>query len=160
MKNKTTIRKATVKDLDDILKLNLLLFRNEHKKFDKSVDLKWTYGKEGKKYFKDRVVKRNGFVEVVACDGKVVGYIVGGISERVSYRKSAKYAELENMLLDSKFRGQGIGRKLTKNFTDWCKKNKVDYVSVTASAKNKQAVDMYKKSGFKDYNITLEMKLK
>lgn len=64
------------------------------------------------------------------------------------------------MLVDKKFRGQGIGRKLTKDFIDWCKKNKADYISVTASTANKEAVSLYKKSGFKNYDVTLEMKLK
>lgn len=160
MKNKIIIRKASIKDLDYILKLNFTLFKNEYQKFDKSMDLKWTYSEKGKRYFKDRIIKKDGFVEVAEHNDKIVGYLSGGISERVSYRKKAKYAELENMITEKKFRGQGIGRKLTKSFIDWCKKNKINYVSVTTSTANKQALSLYKKSGFKDYDTTLEIKLK
>lgn len=160
MKNKITTRKANIKDLGSILKLNSVLFKNEYQKFDKSMDLKWTYSKEGKKYFKNSISKKNGFVEVVEYNDKIIGYLVGGLSERLSHRKKAKYAELENMIIEKKFRGKGIGRKLTKNFIAWCKKNKVDYVSVTASTGNKQAIGLYKKSGFKDYDTILEIKLK
>ncbi len=60
----------------------------------------------------------------------------------------------------AKFRGKGIGRKLTENFVNWCKKNKVEYITVTAFAKNKQAIDFYRKLGFRDYELDLEMKVK
>jgi len=56
-----------------------------------------------------------------------------------------------------KFRGKGLGSKLTKDFIDWCKKNKVNYISVTASNQNKSALNFYRNSGFKDYELTLEM---
>lgn len=160
MKNEIIIRKANIKDLESILKLNSVLFKNEYQKFDNTMDLRWTHSKEGKKYFKDKIVKKEGFVEVAEYNNNIIGYLIGGLSERVSHRKKAKYAELENMITDKKFRGKGIGRKLTKNFIAWCKKNKVNYVSVTASAGNKDAISLYKKSGFKDYDVVLEIKLK
>lgn len=159
MRNDILIRKANIRDLDDILRLNLDLFRKEHKEYDKSLNLEWTYN-DGKKYFKDRIVKKNGFVKVAETNGKIIGYLCGGISERKFYREKAKYAELENMLINSMFRGKGIGTKLVKDSVNWCKENKVSYISVTASAQNKQVIDFYRKLGFKDYNLTLEMIIK
>ena len=159
MKNKFTTRKATIKDLDDILRLNFDLFKKEYKEFDKSLDMSHTYSKEGKKYFKDRIIKKDGFVEVLEHNGKVIGYLAGGLAEKLDYRIDAKYAEAENMLIEKKYRGQGLGAKLMRNFIDWCKKNKVDYISLTASAGNKYAIEFYRSMGFKDYNLTLERKL-
>lgn len=153
------IRKAGIKDLEDILRLNFDLFKKENKEYDKSLNLDWTYG-EGKKYFRDRIIKKDGFAEVAEVERRVIGYICGGISERKFYRKKAKYAELENMLVEDNFRSSGIGTKLTKNFINWCKDNKIDYISVTASAQNKQTVDFYRKFDFKDYSLTLEMNIK
>ncbi len=63
------------------------------------------------------------------------------------------------MLVEEKFRRQGVGGKLINNFIDWCKKNKVNYVSATASTNNKQTLVVYKKLGFDDYDTILEMKL-
>lgn len=159
MKNDILIRRADIGDLENILRLNSDLFKKEHKEFDKSLNLEWTYS-EGKKYFEDRIVKKDGFVEVAEVKGKIIAYICGGISERNFYRKKAKYAELENMFVEESFRGVGIGTKLTKNFINWCKDNKIDYISVTASAQNKQTVDFYRKLDFKDYSLTLEMIIK
>lgn len=159
MKINFKIRKAKIVDLKDILRLNSDLFKKEYKEYDKSLDLSWTYS-AGKRYFKDRIRKRNGLVEVVENNGKIIGYMCGGIAERLVYRKKAKYAELENMIIDKKFRGKGIGKRLVEDFINWCKENKSDFVVVTAFVKNEPTVNFYRKLGFKDYNLTLEMKLK
>ena len=153
------IRKAKTKDLKDILRLNFELFKKEHREFDKSLNLNWTY-KEGKKYFKDRIIKKDGFVEVAEYKGIIIGYLCGGITKGLFYRKKAKYAELGDMLIENKLRGKGLGTKLTNNFINWCKNNKVDYLSATASIKNKSTINFYKKLKFKEYNLTLENKLK
>ncbi|MDD5032558.1 MAG: GNAT family N-acetyltransferase [Candidatus Pacebacteria bacterium] len=158
MKNNIIFRKAEIKDLKDILKLNFELFKKEHKKFDKSLNLEWTY-KNGRKYFKDRVTKKDGFVEVVKNNDKTVGYLCGGISEFLPYRKRARYAELENMFIAKEFRGKNLGAKLTKDFINWCKKSKIDYISVRASSLNKPALGFYRILGFKDYDTILEMRL-
>jgi len=160
MKNEFKIRKATIKDLNDVLRLNFDLFKKEYKEFDKSLDMNNTYSKEGKKYFRDRIIKKDGFVEVLEYKGKIIGYLVGGLSKKVDYRIKAKYAEAENMLIEKEYRGQGLGAKLMKGFISWCKENKVDYISLTASAGNKYAIEFYRSMGFKDYNLTLERKLK
>lgn len=155
MTNDFIIRKAEIRDLKDILRLNFELFKKEYREFDKSLNLNWTY-KEGKKYFKDRIIKKDGFVEVVEYKGIIIGYLCGGITKGLFYRKKAKYAELGDMLIENKFRGKGLGTKLTSNFINWCKNNKVDYISATAFAKNKSAIDFYKNLRFEEYNLTLE----
>ncbi len=156
MKEDLQIRKAHIRDLDSILRLNLLLFKKEYADYDKSLNLKWTYGK-GRKYFKNRIIKKDGFVKIAEAGRKVVGYLCGGISKRLSYRKKARYVELENMFIEKRFRSRGIGAKLMRDFINWCKKNKVQYVSVKASAGNKKALDFYRKFRFKDYDMILEL---
>lgn len=99
-------------------------------------------------------------MEVVEDNGKIIGYMCGGVSERLMYRKKNKYAELENMIIDENLRGKGIGKRLVKDFINWCRKNKVNFISVTAFAKNEPTLNFYRKLGFSDYNLTLEMKIK
>jgi GNAT superfamily N-acetyltransferase len=159
MKNDFIFRKAEIKDLEGILELNFKLFKREYKNFDESLDLNWTY--KNKSYFKNRIVENDGFVKIIENKNKIIGYLCGGVrpSEGLDYRKKANYAELENMLIEKRFRGKGLGTKLTKDFVSWCKKNKIDCLSVTASAKNKPTIDFYKKLGFKAYDLTLEMNI-
>lgn len=148
-------RRADVKDLSDILRLNLNLFKKEYNEYDKTLNLEWTYS-HGEKYFKRRITEKKGFVEVAEVKGKIVGYICGGIYKRSFNRVKAKYAELENMIIEGDFRNSGAGTRLAQDFINWCKENKVGYISVTASAKNNQAIGFYKKLGFADVNLTLE----
>lgn len=150
------IRKANIKDLKSILRLNFDLFNKEYREYDKSLNLKWTHN-AGNKYFRDRIINKDGFVEVIEINNKIIGYLSGGISERKFYRIKAKYAELENMLVDGRFRDKGLGIKLAKDFIDWCKGMKVSYIDVTAFTKNKEAINFYRKLGFRDYDTTLEV---
>ncbi len=159
MKKYFLFRRANIKDLKNILKLNFDLFKKEYKEYDKSLNLSWTYS-GGRRYFKDRIVKKNGFVEIAEVKGRLIGYICGGISERKFYRRKLKYAELENMLVSREFRGQGLGVKLVKDFIDWCKRKKINRIAVTASAKNKKTINFYRKIGFNDYDLILEMAIK
>jgi GNAT superfamily N-acetyltransferase len=160
MESKTEIfvRKATIKDLKGILRLNLDLFKKEYKDFDKSLDLNWPL-REGTDYFKNRIEK-DGFVEVAEKNGKIIGYLCGGLCERISYRKPAKCAELENMYIDKKFRNKGLGFIMAKDFLEWCKVKKVNYVSARASAQNKLGIKFYRNFGLEDYDLILEKKIK
>lgn len=156
---KIIIRKAETKDLADIFRLNLDLFKKEHKEYDDKLNLNWTYGKVGKGYFKKRIFEKDGFVVVAENDGKIVGYLCGGIKTRpFDYRKIKKYASLENTVVDKKFRNHGIGKKMAGEFLKWCQEKKADCVSVDVKAKNEKAKRFYRKLGFKDYNLFLEIK--
>ncbi len=90
MENNFKIRKATIRNLEDILRLNFELFKKEYREYDKSLSLKWAYSPEGKKYFRNRIIKKNGFVEVIEKECKIIGYFCGGIQERMFYRKKSK----------------------------------------------------------------------
>ena len=155
---KVEVRKATIKDVDDILRLNFELFKKERREYDKLLDMSWTYG-EGKKYFQRRIIRKDGFAAVAECKGRCVGYLCGAINKMESYRIQKRHAELENMFVEKKFRGQGIGRKLAERFFDWCRENKVERVSVSTSFANNKGVHFYEKLGFKGYATVLEMKL-
>ena len=150
------IRKATIKDLENILDLNLKLFKKEHEEFDETLDCKWTKSEEGRKYFSRRIKKGDGCALVASVNGNVVGYLVGGFVKPESYRNVSKMIELEDMYVLNEFRSKGIGTKLYKQFLAWAKKKGAKRLRVTASTKNKRAIEFYKKNGFKDYDTTLE----
>lgn len=153
------IRRAKIGDLRDILRLNHELFKEEYRKFDKTLDLGWTYSKDGVKFFKNSILKRDRYAEVIENKGKIMGYLNGGFAKRVPWRKEAQYAYLGSIFIYKKFRNKGLGGKLIKNFIIWCKKNRVSYLSVSASAQNDQGITFYRKSGFKDYDLVLQKKI-
>lgn len=155
---KVKIRKAKLSDLKDIQNLNKILCEKENKEFDKSVNKNYPVTREGRKYFEERIKK--DFVLVALVDKKIIGYIIGAISEIEDYRNISKLAEAENMLVLKDYRSKGIGKKLFDEFIRWSKTKKAERVRAVASAKNSKAIEFYRREGFKDHDLVLEKEIK
>jgi ribosomal protein S18 acetylase RimI-like enzyme len=150
------VSNAQMNDLMEIQALNLMLFEKEHKEYDKFLNLNWTFSKEGIKYFKDKITKKDNCLFVAKLDGKIVGYLAGSLTKAEAYRNLPKVAELNDTLVLEGNRSLGIGTKLYNEFMKWCKKQNVKIIRVQASAQNERAIKFYRKNGFKDYTLILE----
>lgn len=148
-----------MKDLRKVQELNLKLFEKEHKEYDSLLNLNWTFGEIGTKYYKDRISKDDGCVLVAITDNKIVGYLCGGLIKTQEYRNLPIVAELENTFVLNKFRSKDIGKKLYNKFIEWCKTKNVGKVKVEASAQNELAIKFYRNNNFKDYSLVLEADL-
>lgn len=82
---------------------------------------------------------------VVEDKGKILGYLEGSFVRHNLYGEG----ELSKLVVSKEARGKGVGLKLVEEFLKICKDNKVDYVQVTTSKENKEAIRFYKKAGFK-----------
>ena len=51
MLDEVVIEKATIEDLEYIQKLNKKLFMREFEKYNKLLNIEWTFGEKGTKYF-------------------------------------------------------------------------------------------------------------
>lgn len=153
---KIDIREANMNDLIHIQNLNNSLFDLEYNNYDSTLKLGWPFEKEGKEYFIDRI--NNNLIFVAEINGKIVGYLAGNILEEISYSVET-FAELDNMYIDTNYRGYGIGSKLIDKFKNYCKNIGIENIKVTAYAHNKQAIKFYMKNGFQDYNTTLIFKI-
>lgn len=159
------IRKATLEDLKTIQDLNYQLFVYDSE-FEPELNMEWPYH-EGEEYFKDKIAG-DGVCLVAEVEEKIVGYLAGGIREGEGWLKLQR-SEIENMFVLQEFRGMGIGAKLVQTFKDWSKEQGVKRVVVNAFFGNKLAVEFYssftvansayKKNGFEDYDISLQLKL-
>ena len=150
------IKKATLEDLKTIQNLNNQLFELEKENYDSTLVSNWPLTNEGKLYFEDLI--NNQYVIVAILNDEIVGYLAGSINEKGSYEE-IQYGEINNMLVKDECRGYGIGKKLISNFKDYCRENNIYNVKVEASAKNKNAMNFYKKNGFEEFNITLTMSI-
>ena len=146
------IRKATLNDTKTIQKLNHELFKLEKECFDSTLITDWPLSKEGEMYFKDLI--KNSYVIIALKDEIPVAYLAGSISDKCPY-SLLQYGEINNMFVDSSFRGQGIGKSLVDNFKQYCAEKNIQNLKVVASAKNKNAQEFYKKQGFSEFDITL-----
>lgn len=150
------IRKATLDDLFEIQNLNNLLFKLEKENFDPTLVEDWPLSVDGKNYFKELI--ENNFVVVAIINNEIVGYLAGSINEKGSYEE-IQYGEVNNMFIKSECRGYGLGKMLINEFKNYCSSNSINNLVVTASAKNVNAIEFYKKNGFDDFNITLTTKI-
>lgn len=153
---KINIRKANMNDLIHIQNLNNSLFDLEYNNYDSTLKLGWPFEKDGEEYFIDKI--KNTLVFVAEINGKIVGYLAGSILEEISYSVET-FAELDNMCIDTNYRGYGIGSKLIDEFKNYCKNIGIENIKVTAYTQNKQAINFYMKNGFHDYNTTLIFKI-
>lgn len=98
---------------------------------------------ELKKYFAKKIRNHdnNGFV--VIDNNKIVGFI--GFSK--SYFRDSDY--LDWVFVDKKYRSKGIAEKLVKEFEKDAKKRKTRRIFSTTIKKNKPALNMHKKLGYK-----------
>lgn len=150
------IRRAVLEDTEVIQKLNNELFKLEKENFDSTLVTDWPLTKEGKEYFEDLITYN--YVIVAVLNGEIVAYLAGSINEKGSYEE-LQYGEINNMLVNDKCRGLGLGKLLIDQFKVYCKKNNIYNLKVEASAKNINAINFYKKNGFEDFNVTLTMNI-
>ncbi len=153
------IRKATIDDLQEIQRLNLLLFKKEAKEYDSTLNTDWTFSEPGKKYYTDKIKDKKSLALIAEEKDKIVGYLVGGIRKVHNYRNIKLMTELENMLVLEGYRSKGIGLSLMKEFVKWSEELGVSRIHVEASAANLGAINFYKKNGFKECNLSLELEL-
>ncbi len=157
MTTRFTVRRAVRTDVPRIKQLNQMLFEND-RQYDETYNMDWP--NENPDYYLQRVVGSDGAAFAADAGGRLVGYCIGHLERIPSFRMIRTRAELENIFVEEDFRSSGVGTALVSAFIEWARAHGADVASVTASAQNTRAVAFYRKSGFKDYETTLEMPLR
>jgi ribosomal protein S18 acetylase RimI-like enzyme len=145
-----------MKDVDAIIELSSQLCINEHNFYDNTVDV--DYPIKNKDHFINNM--RNGFgLAIVAINrGRIEGYLIGSISETGDYRNLDRIAEIDSMFVKPNIRSKGVGEKLMNRFIEWANVQ-VKRVKVVVSANNNRGIKFYRKAGFVDHEIVLEMEI-
>jgi GNAT superfamily N-acetyltransferase len=152
------IRIATIYDLAEIQKLNLLLFKEEYE-WDNSLNLGWTFSEIGTAYFKSAIQSEHSCVYIIHACGEIFGYIAGSESEDDSYRIGSKMFVLDDMYVLKEGRNKGAGSMLYKAFYDWSIKQGANRWKVDVTFRNKKALMFYAKMGLISNTVVLEKKL-
>lgn len=161
MEGKITIRKADLKDLPRIQELYKRLFMLEHRQYDETLLPSFAFTKAGRQYLMHRIKSEQmGFVVVALHNGKIVGYACGGKRAYENFRIRKKYAELENMFIEPRYRNHGLGRAFLSGFLAWAKTKKYHYALIAMSAKNEHARALYHRLGFSESELHLIRKIK
>lgn len=154
---KVIIRKAVPTDLESILMLFDDLSLSDFP-YDKDVDINWAHTLDGKDYFTKKIEETNGVCFVAEIKKKIVGYFTAAKKEVPGYRLII-VADLENLVVDGKFRNRGIGKKFADSFAVWAKKIGAKRVSVNVFSGNEKGINFYKREGFLPFESILEKEL-
>lgn len=82
---------------------------------------------------------------VVEIDNKIVGYIM----TTIIYDE----CEILKIIVEQKYRRQGVGELLLKNIIDYCKGNSVSKIFLEVRSQNVVAKNLYQKIGFEKAGI-------
>lgn len=93
----------------------------------------------------------NSLIFVAEENGKIIGTLT-----LIRYRiPSGMKTWIEDVVVDKKMRGKGIGKRLTQFAIDWAKKNNIEKIDLTSSLFRIEANELYLKIGFRkrDTNV-------
>lgn len=153
------IRKAGVEDLESVQNLSAKLCVDENRKFNPTAIPDFYLTDKGKEGLRRCIAGDFSAIFVAEIDGKIIGYLAGGVQEAEKCRNIKYLCELGSLWVDDEYRSKGIGKELVKEFEKWCREKKVSRLSVDTSAGNERAIEFYRKEGFEDYELILEKPL-
>lgn len=148
------IEPANFKDWKIIQKLNNQVYQSDSK-FDADLDLSRPFSEGGESYFKKLANGEYGKCMIAYLNSTPVGYVA--MSELKFDHRKSKYVEVENMGVSPEYRSMGIGHLLIAEAKKWAKSKGISKLFVVAYSKNEKAVKFYKREGFGDVGLEMEM---
>jgi ribosomal protein S18 acetylase RimI-like enzyme len=85
---------------------------------------------------------------VIARDGDIGGRLVGMGTILFAHKLTAAFATIEDVVVDERYRGCGIGASITARLIEKAKERQVAYVDLTSSPRRVAANALYRKLGF------------
>lgn len=155
------IRKVSLNDLEEIYNLNVNLAKYElrfdpvRKKSQRKKRYRHSYDE-----LREKLKKRDCQFFIAEDKGRVVGFIEGCIKKTSPLYKYAKRGEIGPIFLKKEYRERGIGKELAKEMLNWFKSKNIEWIQLTTHAKNTSSIKFWKKMGFKEYSIRLNLLLK
>lgn len=129
----------------------------DNAQYDPDIIPDWAYSPAGEAYYKELAASDKSVCYVVEENEVLVGYIAASPKE-FDYRKST-YLEIDNMGVLPSHRSQGIGAALINQIKAWAQENGFQKLFVVSYAANNHAIRFYKRAGFSEIDLSLEMVL-
>jgi len=144
------VRKARIKDANEITNLNYLLMKY-HEKFDSYYKVDKDHRVIYNKYVKKLIRSKNALVLVTEVNGKIVGTMYGEIRERPPIMEVKKFGHLGDAFILKEYRKRGVGKKLTKELMKWFKSKRVKFVELEVDVRNEIGLKSWERLGFKSF---------
>lgn len=104
-----------------------------------------------------KVAENDGIIYVAEVNGQLVGAVVGTIPEQTKEDQlehvPSKCGEVLELVVESGFRGKGVGTMLMNMLEEYFKENNCNMSGVLVFAPNRKAHRLYSKLGYEDRSI-------
>ncbi len=152
--NTISIRKADLKDLDQLLEFEQGVIFAE-RPFDP------TLKNEKIHYYniEKMIVAKDIALYVAEIDSKIIASGYARIEKAKPYLNHENYAYLGFMFTDATHRGKGVNAKIIEILKIWCLTQHITELRLDVYNDNPSAVKAYEKVGFKKHLINMRMEL-
>lgn len=111
------------------------------------------------KAFQEIEADVNNELIVAETNGEIVGSLQITFTPSIAFQ-GGKRATVESVRVDSKFRGQGIGREMMLWAIERARQENCIFLQLTTNAERKEAHRFYEKLGFKGSHLGMKLSLK
>lgn len=144
-----TIRKAKIKDLDQIVKLAI-----DFEKFHEKLDPYFAYANDSAQTYKKNVKKgiysAKRLLLVAEDKNKIIGYCLGKISSRSAIFKIREIGVIIDVFFSESYRRKGLAKLFLKEMYNWFKSKKIKHVELYVAHNNEIGKNAWVKYGFED----------
>lgn len=149
-----TIRRATLDDLEAVVKLAHRLGLDDAGTYGIATNLSWA-SEHGRDAYTRSISDERAVVLLAEERDDPIGYLFGRLNEPSTWR-TARIAEIVTLYVVAARRDRGVGERLVRAFFDWARANQADRAAVSAYAQNQGALRFYQRVGFAPYEVMLE----
>ncbi|MCX7785870.1 MAG: GNAT family N-acetyltransferase [candidate division WOR-3 bacterium] len=148
MNQSVNIREATEKDVKQICKIarQVLNIVTQHRPefLGRLVELQ-----KIDRFYLNALKEKNSAVLVAEKQNKIIGYAYITIERKPDDLIAIPYLSINELVVDEKYRGQGIGTSLMKRIFQWAKRKKLKVLQLAVWEFNQKTIKFYQKFGFK-----------
>ena len=145
------IVKADTTHLDEIAELWVELM-SIHKEFDAAFFKDTESNKKNiKATFEHFLTNSNSLLLVLIVEEKVKGFVTASNNWiKYSNYNSVHSCEIGDIMIDKKFRKEGLGKQLIDGVKDWAREKDIHTIELNVFAKNSSGIDFFKGAGLKE----------
>ena len=152
------IRIANVEDIKQIINLCGKLM-DYLLQFDDYYRLRFSSDDEFINYFKNLIISKDSRVLVAEDNGIIVGFLIGKIESRPPFFEVEKRGFIGCTYVQTQYRKQGVGKRLTNKILRWFKDKGIEYVELSVDYKNDLGHNVWKSLGFETWHLKMKKRI-
>ena len=150
------IKRAKEEDVKTLLEFSKKLneferrFYGNYKSFEEVKDFV-------RRFFEKGLKREKSIFLIAKIKGKAIGMAYGWEVKPLPFFKERRMGYIGEIWVEEKFRRKGVGKKLMEKMLEWFKERGIKWVRADVLSNNKEAIEFYKKLGFREFNKEMEI---